>query len=245
MDTKNYIYELKIHEYLGHGSSGVVCACDFLDKKYAFKEISMDDKYKTFIQPRLEKISQFYGDSDFVFPYKLIYNDPSDNLLCGYIMDHIKDYTDLCDLELNYKEKLRILYKAREVLDKLHSEYKHIHTDINSWNFVYNEKIDKVFLLDFDTCIDLNKKNDVDFEYLNTLAMTYCKYNGFDIDLDIFMFNMLTFSILNDIKFYDSFYYINDGNFGCIESNKAIQILKDYDDIEFKKLRKEYVIDYL
>ena len=245
MNSKIFCDDIKVDDYIGHGSSGVVFSCQYKDNRYAYKEFSCEDNYKAFVQPRLEKISQFYGNPNFVFPYKFVYKDPKDKLCDGYLMDCVSEYDKLCNFKLDYNQKIYILNKARKLLDTLHKDYKHLHTDINSWNFLYNQTQDDIILIDFDTCIDLTKSENTDILHLNDLAKIYCKYNGTDIGLDIFLFNLLTFSILNNVGFYDVINNIFDGNYGCITSNGAIDILRDYDDIEFNTLKKKYVIDYL
>lgn len=245
MKNNIIISDLVINDKLGYGASGEVFKCEYQDKEYAFKRLTCDEQYKKFIQPRLETISKFYGDSRFVFPHNFVYNNQDEKLFSGYTMDFVSGYEKLCDLKLDYKGKIEILMKARELLDILHKDYKHIHTDINPWNFLYNDTSKKMVLIDFDTCIDLKQKDTISTESLNTFAQIFCKYKGVGIDLDIVMFNLLTFSILNDVPFYDVIDYIFEGKYGCIESSSAREILSAYDDIEYNTLKREYVIDHL
>ena len=246
-DLRSFIYlnELIIGNELGRGASGVVYDSQLDGIQYAYKEITSDDDFKSFVQPRLEKVADFYGDSSFVFPYKFVYKHPEDKLVSGYIMDYINGYDKLDDLQINNEEKIRILSMARKLLDKLHNDYKHVHTDSNPWNFVYNKNLDKVMLIDFDTCIDLDKKNMIDTSRLNTLSKIYCTNNACDEGIDIFLFNLLTFAILNNVGFYDVINHIIDGEYGCLNSFGPMEILSEYEDIYSNTLKKEYVIDRL
>lgn len=243
MEYKNYVSELDILDKIGYGAYGTVYSCIFNNKQYAYKNFIVDNSCKEFIKPRLDGVSKFYGDSDFIFPYKFIYDN--NDYFIGYVMDYLSGYNSLYDIKLDYKGKIEILNRARYILDKFHNEYKHVHTDINPWNFLYNKELDKIILIDFDTCIDLNNPNTMDISQLNTLAKIYCDYNGTNIGLDVFLFNLLTFSILNNIEFYDVINEIMNNNYGVIENKNAIEILSKYEDIEYNTLKKEYIIDYL
>lgn len=245
MGTRLYATRLDIKECVGYGAYGRVYSCKHMNKQYAYKELLLGEDFKTYVSPILEKVAHFYGDPNFAFPYKLIYNDFFDKFCRGYMMDFLDGYKKLCDVQLSYQEKIRLLVKAREILDKFHKTYHHMHTDINPWNFLYNKDSDSLVLIDFDTCVDLRSKGGVGNYKLNDFAKVYCKYNGYDIGLDIFMFNLLTFSILNNVPFYDVIDDIFDEKYGCITNEKAIDILSRYDDIEVKTLKKEYVIDFL
>lgn len=244
MNNNCFLENVIISNKIGYGADGNVYTCVFNGKNMVYKELTEDVYRKNLIRSNLERISTFYGDSRFAVPYKFVYNNPSDNIFTGYTMDYLSGYKKMCDLKLDYKQKIDLLMKARKLLEILHKDYKHVHTDINPWNFLYNEETDKLSLIDFDTCIDLNNGN-MDYTGINTLSCIYGQYNGFDPGLDIFLFNLLTFSIINNVEFYDVINSIIENNYGIIENSKAIEIFKDYDDIEFNTLKKEYVIDYL
>ncbi len=76
--------------------------------------------------------------------------------------------------------------------------------------------------------------------------MEYFKNNGVDKDADIFMFNMLTYSLINDKDFYGSLSNMIKNDYGNIESSKARKIIDTYKDFDKpKSIKKEYIIDYL
>lgn len=247
MENRSYLGSITKYRELGEGTASIVYHCTYFDADFAYKEYKTFDEYVRFIKPRLERLSEFYNDNRFVFPYKFIYKNRDDELFQGYVMNYLYNYEKLSRLnDLEYEEKINILKKARTLLDEFHNTYKHIHTDITPWNFLYNKEMDKVTLIDFDTAVDLKHKDDIN-EHFNILAETYCKYNGIDKDLDIFMFNLVTYALLNNENdFYGIIKRIIENDYGIIESENARKILSTYDDITNPKtLKKDYVIDCL
>ena len=78
------------------------------------------------------------------------------------------------------------------------------------------------------------------------MAYWYAKNNGIDKDVDMYLFNLTTYAILNNKEYFNAISHIKENDFGVIENSHAIDILKGYKDIESSKvLKKEYVIDYL
>ena len=246
IDNRSYLGSIKTYSKLGEGSFSEVFSCDYFDSYYAYKEFK-DKDYVKFINDRICKLTKHYYDMRFAFPYRLIYEKTTDDYFVGYIMDPKDNYFDLSYYKnLEYKKKIEILKKSREMIEILHNEYKILHTDLNLWNIMYNKKDDKVTLIDFDTYIDLNDKSGYTDGYYNDLFSLYLKHNKIGKDADIFLFNLCCYSFINNVDFFSVLDFINNNDFGDITSDKAINLFKSYKDIEFNKcLKKEYVIDYL
>ena len=247
MNNRSYLGSITKYNRIGYGAESTVYHATYFDSDCAYKEYHSKEEYIKYIKPRLKKLSEFYNDYRFAFPNQFIYRHPDDEIFQGYVMNYLYDYKKIEDfIDLEYNEKIKIIKKARELLETFHKTYKHIHTDITPWNFLYNKEMDNVTLIDFDTCIDLKNISE-EPKNLNILAETYLKYNKIDEGLDISMFNLLTYSILNNDKnIYNIINRIINNDFGLIESEKAIKILKPYEDITNPKtIKKEYVIDYL
>lgn len=245
MDNKRSYYgSITKYKEIGKGAFAHVYECDYYDACFAFKEfIERSNVEKCY--DSLTKLQEYNNDSRFVFPYKFIYTHPSDKYFVGYVMELLYKYEDLTKLNnLDYNKKIEILKKARVLVDVFNNKYNFIHCDLSPKNFMYNIERDDIKLIDFDISKDLKDSN-ISLKNSNILAMLYSKKNGVDKDVDMFMFNLTTYAILNNVCFYDVISHIMDNNFGCIENSQAIDILSRYDDIEFNTLKKEYVIDYL
>lgn len=247
MDNRSYLGSITKYERIGFGSVSDVYQCDYFDSLFAYKEFK-DLDYVAFINERMQKLKNHYFDeTDCIFPYKFIYKNPKDDLFVGYVMDYIYDYKRFSDLDnLNYDEKIYILKKFRKLVDDFHNKYNFIHTDICPWNVFYNEKVDDLKLFDFDTYIDLNNKDNSLCKYYSDYARFYAKSVGIDKDLDIFLFNLTTYSLLSGVEYNKSLEAISVGKLESIDNNIVRNIFEGYKNLECNKtIKKEYVIDYL
>lgn len=244
--NKSYLGSINKYSELGYGSQSNVYMCDYLDSLFAYKEF-WNPKVVEFIKDRLFKLSEYHNDYRFVFPYKFIYEKATDENFIGYIMDCLYKYEKLSSLvELDYYKKIDILKKSRHLLYNFHKDYNSIHTDICPWNIMYNLEQDKVTLIDFDTYIDLNNKPKYLCDFYSIYSSFYADNVGIDKDLDIFLFNLTTYSMLTGIEYHDVLKAINNNELDFFESSKVRDIFKSYKNIECNKsLKKEYVIDYL
>lgn len=242
-----YMGAVRKYYELGIGSSCRVYLCDFFDTEFAYKDI-LDKNYAKFIKEKLMRVAEYYEDSEFVFPYKFIYKAPQDEVFEGYVMDALHNYTGLEKLKgLDIKEKIEILKKGRVLLDSFHKKYNLVHTDVASYNFQYNEKTKDIKLIDFDTNIDLKEKDIIDLNKYNLYASHYMHERGVDENLDIFLYNLTVFSLLNNVSYFDTLEDIANGVYGVFEeNNNAKKIFESYNDLNCNKsLKKEYVIDYM
>ena len=60
------------------------------------------------------------------------------------------------------------------------------------------------------------------------------------------MFNLLCYSFLNNVDFYDVINYIYKGEYGVLTDNRIINVLKSYKFFDCRrKVKKEYILDYI
>lgn len=240
-NNKDYIGNVKIYKYIDSGAVSNIYECDYKEAYFAYKMI-INDKYARLIDKNINNLCEFYGDEDMLFPYKTIYDKVCDEVLEGYVLDFLYKYKNL--KSLSEEEKIKILLRAREILEKFHNKYNYVHTDIAPHNFMYNKELDKLVLIDFDSSINLKDKKYFDLGFYNSYAANYIEKRGVDKDLDIFLFNLCCYSVLKGISYNDVLTYIrNKKDLGVGE--KASIILKSYDDLGSKQLKKEYIIDYI
>jgi len=244
VENRSYLGSITKYNELGMGAFSRVYMAEYFERLVAYKEFLCESDVRK--KMNIQKLTGIQDDN-FVFPYKLIYEKRDDDIFKGYVMNYLENYKKLSDcLEFDYSKKVDILKRIRQSIDLLHSKYGVIHTDISPWNIMYNEKYDEVKLIDFDLCKDIKDKELLMYSYMNEAASYYAKYISADKDLDMFVFNITTYSLLNNKDFLTSFYeLIEQGNKGFI-NNSVTSILDSYKNIKNNKsLKKEYIIDYL
>ena len=232
---------------IGFGANAYVYQAEYLEGLCACKEF-IDPKYVSIINDKMLEIGDFYKDySDkFIFPFKFVYRTRNDENFYAYLMDYYYNYNGLDSIELSKKEKLELIKRARDLVEKLHKDYKILHCDLNSWNFLYNSEKDNLLLSDFDTAVRFNKECDLSPRLHSDICLDYIENNGLDEGVDIFLFNIFTYSLLNNIDPYSVIFNINNNKYGEIKSQKAREILNSYKDLKNEKvLKKEYIIDLL
>ena len=218
--------------------NGNICTC----KDFATKE------YIKLINDKMSKLIEYYKkDSSLVFPFKFLYNDLNDDYFDSYLTEYKDGYKDLYEFyNLDYKEKVRILKKIRLLIHEMHEVYKVIHTDLYDNNIMYNKDLDSVCIIDFDSYIDINSKEGYLGIEINFLSRKYIENTGIDQSVDVFMFNLLCYSFLNNVDFYDVINYIYKGEYGVLTDNRIINVLKSYKFFDCRrKVKKEYILDYI
>lgn len=251
MANRSYLGSIKKYREIGDGSNAYVYYADYFEgRSVAYKEFC-DSEYVKAIKDNILKLSEKEYDKDILIPDTFIYKMPQDELFKGYITDLCMGKTIIDMYSLSYENKIKVLKEIRTLVEKFHDKYNSIHCDITPWNFIIPDYGSDIKLIDFDTTIDLSNKNVNESLYWDKL-LEYFKNNGIDKDVDIFMFNMLTYSFLNDSEFFigDDFYNslskMIRKEYGCIESNQARGIIDTYKDFDKpKSIKKEYIIDYL
>lgn len=209
------------------GSISDINGCTYKGKQYIYKE---------FLEP--EKIV----DETFINRFKLL---SSKNLKRAILPTHmvvssgeIKGYLTpkfekkgTITIE-NPVERYHALLEVKTAIEELHKN-DIIHGDIHSGNILV--KNNKRHLIDFDNCEIMNQVK-LDFNRCSISAMNYINRNGVIKNLDIYMFNVLTFFAFNPCncegiyleEIFDSvrddIYY---GKNGIFTNDKSIKTCED------------------
>ena len=170
-----------LSDCIGIGSFGSIRKCYINNKLYAFKCFK-EPRYLDGKKDNISKISKVSNDKQLITPnFWVIAN----NKKIGYISNFCDGY----DIGFNTSNIIEEIKNAKEVIKRMHS-YKIIHGDLISSNIMVKDK--KAFIIDFDNSsingskINVKHTNDLSYEYINKL--------GVNNALDVFIFNLLTFS---------------------------------------------------
>ena len=211
--------------------------CEYNNKLYAYKKfierefIFTDNDIK-----RIEVLTDKNIFPEIILPKYLIRNN-------GKFESYITDLFNGETFDSLYKKdialKIEFLLKIKDVIIKMNNELDIIHGDIHPDNLMFNKDTKKVCLIDFDNCkIDNINQNK---NYLNPLYKEYITYNSYSSLADIYMFNILTFSLLNEVNYFMvNDYIINNGYGDLFNSKSSFKLL---DDISICKENKEFLID--
>ena len=186
--------ELQNLNFINSGSFGNVYKCNFDDKDFAFKKFKDLSYLKGKIR-KLNFLSQI-NDNDLILPNYFIIDDK--NNIIGYLTKYFYSH-DISDETLNktLEEKIIILKNLKESILKMKKE-NIIHTDLIPGNILLSNDACKI--IDFDNCsfngskININQVNDFTYDFI--------KYYGLSNNVDTFLFNLITFSVINEIEFY-------------------------------------------
>lgn len=226
IDISNII----LNEYCGFGSFGTIDKCYLDNKLYAYKSFK-NNKYLNGKKNNISNISKI-DDKQLIVP-KIWITD--NNKRIGYL----SEFCHGKDIGFDKKNIIEELISVKEVIERMHS-YKIIHGDLISSNIMVKDK--KAFIIDFDNAsingskVNIKHTNDLSYEYINKLGVN----NG----LDVFIFNLLTFSLINECNFYSCRNEIGRKNYKYFDSNDAIKICNQsflsngYSD-------KDYLIDMI
>ena len=167
-----------------------------------------------------------------LLPCHFVYEN---SYVVGYLLEPAYD-GDISFLTERYK-KIEALKSVKESILELHSK-KVIHTDIHGGNIMKRD--DKYFLIDFDNSqyrfFHSSRKDLSDFAY------QFVKKRGMSKDLDIFLFNLLTFSELTGIDYNLSRLSIIQGNYGVFKSRESRSIC-DSLLLRSRKFNNDFLID--
>lgn len=130
-------------------------------------------------------------------------------------------------------ELLNLLKDAKEKLLYLHN-FGLIHGDIHYCNILFNEG--STDFIDFDNSSYLGMNPE--FSLYSTDARNFVSSYGVSKDLDIFLFNLMTYEIINDLYLTGSLY---SEHYGLFKDNDAKRIC---DGLRFEKSpSSEFLID--
>ena len=215
MKTIDY-NKLRLEYFTRSGSFGKVCECTYNGKKYAFKEFE-DDKFLSGKIMKLTKISKF-ANKHIIVPKLWVCKDDKK---IGYLTDYVNGHDIYYISPDSKKEKYKTLRFAKEVLETIHNK-NIIHSDISSSNIMIENGVPK--FIDFDN--SSYKLNGTDLRFTNDLARDFIEHYGICKELDVFLFNILTYQLMNDVLRNMVRGLIRAGNYRTFEEAESIEICK-------------------
>lgn len=236
MDTKTIKEkELSFFKPIAYGTFADIYTVDINGKTFCYKKFldSIDNDFAS----RLEKSTQMDVCDNLVFP-KLLVDDYGYK---GYVTDYFPYYNINLLKYANIDDKITILKNVKNLIEKMHKDYKIIHGDLHSGNIMFDSKSKDCVIIDFDAC----SFNDIsiDRNHTNEYVQSYMYYNGVDFSMDIFMFNLNTFAIMNNAgNISDAFNDIFLEKYGVFNNECGIDVCNK----AYKLQRTEnYLIDYI
>lgn len=219
-----------------YGSFSKVYNCWYNNQLYKYKEFTKDFKLTKSFLKKIDDLSKI-NDKNLLVPIILILNN---NEPVGYLVNYGDGTTidNLCR-ESNINNQVKTLMQAKKTLLRMHDNGI-IHTDLHYGNILYYKN--DVKFIDFDNCQYKNHKTSKDdcFDY----AIEFINKYGVCKELDITMFNYLTFSILNSSGngYFRVRNDIKKSNYGEFYDDDSINICKSLL-LEDKKPTKRFLID--
>lgn len=214
-----------------NGAYGVVKKCYLDNKTYALK-LFYDKSYIRLKRKNIENLHSLNND-ELLTPIFWTNNKTA-------YLTHFFDANELDVSEyLTTKEKIEKLKNAKKVILNMH-EAGIIHADLISPNILSSDKICKI--IDFDNVSFLDNK--VNIRQLNPTSYNFIKNYGLKKEIDIHLFNILTFYIINNSSFDRVFFDINQKNYRYFDNNDAKEIC-DSIILKSKVPTKDFLIDTL
>lgn len=215
-------------EQIGNGHFGIVKKCYYNSKIYAYKELYSPEEILTSTNiykfECLKKINKDYINTPEIFVNH-------GNKLGGYLSENIAGDVigDLIGKESDII--IKALKKASENLKKIH-DLGIIHCDIHTSN------IKNSCFIDFDNSSYKNIKPN--YNQLDIYAKCFIDKYGLIEELDITMFNLLSYRLLSGYEHgYEALQAIDEGNYGMFQTQTQRNICDSLilqDDKPTKKL---------
>jgi len=235
--------ELQVPEKpFNYGSFSSVYKIEYNSKTYCFKQITW--AYSKDIWDNISSMTDEIFSPEFLTPLYMVQSKDT-HCFDGYLTEfdeRLKDIQDIYDRD----RKILMLKKARLAILKLHEENNRIHGDLSSSNMLFNNDLEKAFLIDFDSSLKINQqvKNNISF---SRPVKEYLKYHPLDFNVDAYSFNLNTLAILGKIDPEIMLLKIADDNFFIPEDNPMIRKLSR--ELLLGNTRNaysgEYIIDYV
>lgn len=224
------INDLKFINKISIGGYANIYKVTVNENEYAFK--LFDDNTTLTDDVFFDKMSEL-GDlkiKQSLFPLFIV---SKNNQKCGYLTKVVdsQDFSKL-PLSTSIDKKIALLKNAKEALTEIHKN-NIVHCDVHYGNFL----IDGALLIDFDNCHFDNYY--MDSIFFSHDAKEFVSKHGVIRELDIYMFNLMTFNILNNT--FDKYKLIH-GNYGVFDFPDAKRICKS---LVLQKNNSDYLIDTL
>lgn len=236
METINYedIYfkNYDSHEIRISGSFAKIKKCIFKNKIYAYKEFE-NKKYLISKKRKLSNLSEITIPG-LIVPKYWVKKDKSTNAYLTVFedKDKVSSISNEC-LEFKYKT----LQNAKNLILAMHNQGI-IHSDLHSGNILSKNKICSI--IDFDNCT--YKMYKTFKEDSSDYCQNFINVYGIIPELDIFMFNLLTYEIVNNINYFIIRKEISENKFGVFNNKDGIKICKSLF-LDDKYPNKDFLID--
>ena len=122
----------------------------------------------------------------------------------------------------------------------MHKE-KIIHTDLHEGNILASDESLDVNIIDFDNAS--YKGSEIKIDETNEYSQDFIKYYGLIKEVDTFIFNLVTYMIINESRFYSVRYQIAEGKYGLFSDNKEARKICDSLLLNDKTINSDYLID--
>lgn len=198
------------------GSYSIVQKCEYSGKLYAYKRINNVKIFEKNIN-KLKKISKINLDC-LITPKYLVYDD-SVNELNAYLTDFV-DYKACSEL-LTLDDKVERLYSIKKSIQSMH-DIGIIHGDLHYGNVLIDSDSYTNKIIDFDNCAYKNYK--INKIFASDYANCYIEKYGVNKGLDIFLFNLMTYSILNCSPYFQTRIRICNEKYGIFKTGDGKKI---------------------
>ena len=225
--------ELKIEKLIGNGSFSSVYKCTLDGKTYAYKEFN-EPAYLNGKIRKLDLISRINKD----YIVSPIFWVDDNRQKKGYLSDII-DGTDLLFYDKkDLKAKIDILKKCKTALVNMNDDGI-IHSDLSKINIMIENA--KIKFIDFDNCTFKNYYTKL--KDTNDFVGEYIRRYGINRELDTYTFNLLTYSVINNISVFKSRLSILTGNYGLFSENVHAIKICDSLFLDSDKINTDFLID--
>ena len=187
--------QLRNISLIKYSRESIIYKCNFKNKRYVLKK---------FKDSSITDVSSFDSRFDFLRSLSLKnsvipqYITEFDSTVNGYLTELA--LVSNIDNIINPITVYRALIEIKDAIVELHNNGV-IHGDIHSGNVVIRK--DRYNLIDFDNFE--NASQNIHLNPNNTLLFVrdFIKKNGINFDVDIFMFNVLTFKLISGADFWN------------------------------------------
>lgn len=226
--------DLNIGKMLGYGSFGDVYKCTYDNKTYAYKNFYEKD-YLNGKKRKLDSICKNVDEKNLIIP-KFWVEDKNVN---GYLTQFY-NHKNILRATTNYttEKKIKLLKNIKKTINIMHKN-KVIHADLNLGNILVNNTCAKI--IDFDNCS--YNFSEIKIDEINDYSNDFIKFYNLCPEVDIFLFNIITFCILNNTNFYLVRQNIYDKEYKYFDDNEEAKKICNTFFLDDKYPNKDFLID--